>query len=205
MYHRYLPLFLVFLSGLGFSIQTLVVKLLSMNGYEGSFSLVLSRGICQLVICSWLVYIDEERRAGKGPSLFGDTNYVRWMLFLRSVIGFGGIAFSFLATEKLAVGDSSTLTMMSPIFAAIMGIFILHEPWRLPEFFASIMALAGAVLVAKPSFLFGGAAADEVGVILALISAITAGIAFICIRILGTSAKMPYANVRHQQKHVISL
>jgi drug/metabolite transporter (DMT)-like permease len=191
---RHVPLLLVFLSGLGFSLQTLMVKLLSMNGYNGSFSLVLSRGICQLVICSWLVFVDKDRREGKGPPLFGPSVYVKKMLFLRSVIGFGGIAFAFLSAERLPVGDSSALTMMSPIFAAVMGIFVLNEPWRLPEFAASVTAITGAFLVARPSFLFGGSV-DGLGVLMALMGAVTAAGAFVCIRILGTSAKMPYANV----------
>ena len=43
--YAYVPLLLVFLSGLGFSLQGLIVKLLAENGYHGSFQLIILRGM----------------------------------------------------------------------------------------------------------------------------------------------------------------
>lgn len=151
------------------------------------------------------MYYDADRIAGKGPSLFGDTNYVRWIMFLRSVIGYGGIAFSFLAVEYMPMGDATVLVMLSPLVATIGGFIILGEPWRLPEFVATVVSLTGATLVAKPTFIFGNsnssavsdaeAANTATGVVLSLIAALCAGMAYVCVRMLGTVAKMPWANV----------
>ena len=57
-----LPLIYVFMSGLGFSIQTLIVKLLSERGFKGSFACVLARGVFQLVMSSMFIYFDSERQ-----------------------------------------------------------------------------------------------------------------------------------------------
>lgn len=199
----YLPLFYVFISGIGFSYQSLTVKLLELDGFYGSFQVVFSRGIAQVILASVVLCLDSDRRAGIGPKLCGDTKNVVIIMILRAVIGYGGIAFAFLAVERLPVGDGSVLVMLSPLFASILGYFILGEPWRLPEFIATILSLTGAALVAKPSFIFGSEvneklgtkALDIIGVIYALISSISAGFAFILVRILGTSAKMPWANI----------
>jgi hypothetical protein len=41
----------------------------------------------------------------------GTTRYVSFILFLRSVVGFWGVGFSFLA-EKLPLGDAIALAML---------------------------------------------------------------------------------------------
>ena len=193
-----LPLFYVFLSGIGFSLQTLLIKLLAEQGFHGSFQCVFFRGFIQFILASYFVYYDEERRAGKGPPLFGSTSFVKWMLFGRAFLGFGGIAFSFLAVELIPIGDATVLTMLSPLGASILGYLILGEPWRLPEFFATVVSLGGAVMVAKPPFIFGGETEGSsfyLGVTYALSASVFASCAYIFVRILGTTAKMPWANV----------
>eukprot|EP01035_Chromulina_nebulosa_P030073 gene30073-39934_t len=189
------------MSGLGFSIQTLIVKLLSERGFKGSFACVLARGVLQLFMSSMFIYFDSERRANNGPPLFGSSSFIKWMLFFRSVLGYAGVAFSFLSVEYIPMGDSTTLTMLSPLFASIGSYFALGEPWRFPEFAAAIMSLTGASLIAKPSFLFGAensesnTPAGTMGIFFGLVSAVGAGGAYMFVRILGTTAKMPWANV----------
>ena len=134
-----IPLFLVFVSGLGFSIQVLTVKKLSEHGIHQTFEFVFVRGIIQLIISSVFISYERaaaERAAVKGPDLFGDTSFVKFMMFVRSFVGFGGIAFSFLAVDLLPIGDSQVLVMLSPLWASALGYFVLGEKWRLPEFFA---------------------------------------------------------------------
>eukprot|EP00981_Chlorochromonas_danica_P008562 scaffold2224_cov175-Ochromonas_danica.AAC.4 len=204
-----LPLIYVFLSGLGFSLQNLVVKLLEeLYGFKGSFQCVFARGITQLLFSSYLIYYDEDRRAGKGPKLFGDTWYVSTILFLRAFLGYFGIAFGFLAMEYIPMGDASVLVMLSPIVAALAGWVILGEPWKFPEFTATMLAVIGSILVVKPPFLFGydKATGNEIsssdfltGIIYALIAAFGAGFAFVFVRLLGTTAKMPWTNICFSQ------
>eukprot|EP01035_Chromulina_nebulosa_P020901 gene20901-27091_t len=95
----------------------------------------------------------------------------------------------------MSVGDSTVLVMLSPLFASIAGYFVLGEPWKLPEFIGTVVSLVGVTLVARPPFIFGGNSADPVGVMFALIAAVAAGAAFILVRILGTTSKMPWSNV----------
>lgn len=193
----YFPLLLVFISGLGFSIQGLIVKLLSENGYKGSFSCVLSRGICQTIVSAIFIYFDENRRKNHDIKLFGNTTFVRLMITGRCIIGYGGIAFTFLAIELIPMGDASVLSMLGPIFTAFLAFIVLKEPWRLPELLGTILSLIGSSLVAKPTFIFGGTTSPNtiLGVIYALIAAVTSGGAYLFIRILGTSAKMPFTNI----------
>ena len=197
---RYLPLFLVFMSGIGFSIQTLFIKLLEERGFSATFRFIFSRGFIQLIIASYFILTDHS---SDKPKLFGDSNRVRIILFCRSFFGYVSVAFSFLTVERLPVGDATVLVMLSPLFASIGAYFILGESWRCPELVATIISLAGVVFVARPPFIFhsGGshdaryASADAVGVLFGMIASITAGLAYVCVRILGTSAKMPWYNV----------
>lgn len=197
-----MPLFYVFLSGFGFSIQALLVKKFAEDGIKAAFQFVFIRGWIQLLIASLYVYYDQDRLTGNGPMLFGNTNRVRIMMFLRSFVGFGGIAFSFQSAQILPLGDSTVLVMLSPLFASLAGYFVLGEPWYIPEFCATVLSLIGAALVARPSFIFGedteSSLSDSqklLGVTYALLASVSAGMAYIFVRILGTTAKMPWSNV----------
>lgn len=220
-----LPLFLVFLSGIGFSIQTLIVKLLAVNlKYYGSFECVCARGFVQLIISAIFIYYNtytynkqvreyEETNnkslielLEKPPQLFGNTNYVRLMIFLRSVIGYGGISLTFLATEYIPISDSIVLSMLSPLVASVNSFLFLGENISIYEGISIIASLIGTVFVAKPSFLFPNHSYDNIsssdhtkGVVAALFSSLFAGYAYMFVRILGTSAKMPWSNVCFSQ------
>jgi drug/metabolite transporter (DMT)-like permease len=199
-----IPLIYVFLSGIGFSLQTLFIRMLVERGFRGSFYCVFCRGLVQMVIVSFFIYFDDDRAKGLGPNLFGNSWRVKWILFLRSFTGYGSIACAFLAAEYMSIGDSTVLVMMSPLIAAFLSFWILGEPWRIPEFIGTVLSVIGAVLVIKPPFLFGHSVTQNskvddgsffTGVFFALTSAVCAAFAFIFIRILGTTAKMPWANV----------
>jgi drug/metabolite transporter (DMT)-like permease len=139
---------------------------------------------------------------GEKTKLFGDSKYVSFILLLRALFGFGGMSFGFLAIEHLPIGDASTLVMQSPILSAILGYFILNEPWRLAEFAATIISMIGVTLISRPSFIFSQfqqnateQSVDKLGVLFAVLAALCAGCAFITVRMLGTSAKMPWQHV----------
>ena len=85
------PLFLVFISGLGFSIQVLFVKLLTTNGNLTLFC-VLVRGIIQAIISSCNIHWNFEQ-----PLInLGPTCKIRSIMVMRSVVGYGGLTFGFL-------------------------------------------------------------------------------------------------------------
>ena len=150
-----------------------------------------------MLIALYFINKSHNNENDEAVKLFGDSTRLRVLLFIRSLVGFGGISFAFLAVELLPIGDSTTLVMLSPVFSAILATCVLSEPWLLPEFIATMISLVGAALVAKPSFIFGYTAEslDPVGVIYGLSAALSAAGAYVCVRMLGTSHKMPWANV----------
>ena len=104
-----IPLILVFFSGLGFSLQALAIKLLyEYYGFQGGLSCVFSRGILQMIMSSILIYVDKGRN-NNNVKLFGNSNYVRWILFWRSIFGYLSIMFNYLSVELLPIGDSAVL------------------------------------------------------------------------------------------------
>jgi drug/metabolite transporter (DMT)-like permease len=198
----YIPLFLVFMSGFGFSIQGLIIKILEEHGFSASFELIVIRGIIQS--CVSYAIIEYNRRGGETAQLFGENNYSRFILGLRAVFGWGGISFGFLAIEHLPIADASVLLMQSPVLAAVLSYLILGEPWRLPEFCSTLVSMTGVVLIARPHFIFDHISSvdadddgkyDSLGPLFGLLAALSAGSAFVMVRLLGTSAKMPWANV----------
>jgi drug/metabolite transporter (DMT)-like permease len=194
-----LPLFYVFVSGIGFSLQALVVKLLAESGFHASFQVIFFRGFIQMMLSCFYMYWDEDRRAGRAFPIFGYSNFVRFCLFMRAFVGYGGIAFTFMAVELISIGDSTVLCMLSPLIASILGFLLLGEPWRIPEFCATVVSLTGAVLVAKPPFIFASNAQQGPhfyeGVTYALMASVFAGTAYIFVRLLGTTAKTKWSIV----------
>lgn len=193
---RFVPLFLVFISGVGFSIQSLTIKKLEEDtGYSASFQLIFVRGMSQLIMALYFVYSNEENVEAKERP-FGTTPYVQRIMATRSLVGYGGIAFAFLGIENLPLGDATVLVMLSPLFASVFSFFLLGETFGKAEASAICISLTGVVLISRPSFIFGGdQSLPLVGVLYAMIASVSAGGAYTCIRLLGTTAKMPWANV----------
>lgn len=200
----YMPLFLVFMSGIGFSIQGLIVKVLEEHyNFHASFQLVMFRGLVQTIFASCVVY--RNKLNGETSTIFGPSRYVSGVLLLRTLCGFGGMSFVFLAIEHMAMADASVLFMQSPIIASILGYLVLGEPWKLAEFCATILSLVGTVFITRPPFVFGdngdnssaqySSTADRWGPVYGVLSAVCAGCVFVTVRMLGTTAKMPWANV----------
>lgn len=179
--------------------------ILSISGFGASFQLIVIRGLIQASVSYAIVL--HNKKEGEESSLFGDTRYVQFILTLRALLGWGGIAFGFLAIEHLPIADASVLLMQSPVLAAILGYLILGEPWRLPELCSTIVSMTGVILIARPHFIFdhlgsaghdveqSGGKYDSFGPIFGLLAAFSAGSAFVMVRLLGTSAKLPWANV----------
>ena len=78
MEHPYMPCFLVFLSGIGFSIQSLVVKLLEeRTGFDGSFQLVFWRGFMQMLVSYAFIY----NRGAEGDHVASCNEYVSFCIY----------------------------------------------------------------------------------------------------------------------------
>jgi drug/metabolite transporter (DMT)-like permease len=170
-------------------------------GYDGAFHCVFSRGFFQALVGSYYILKNKDPDQ---PQLFGNSWKVRGIIFVRALVGVGGTALPFLAVQRMPVGDASVLILMSPMFTSFLAIFILNEKWKAPEFFASMVAIVGMVLVTKPPFIWDHLGAsnsnsssdfDALGVFYALFGALCGAGSYLCIRLLGTTSKMPWQNV----------
>uniref|UniRef100_A0A7S4QB01 EamA domain-containing protein n=1 Tax=Alexandrium monilatum TaxID=311494 RepID=A0A7S4QB01_9DINO len=83
-------------------------------------------------------------------------------------------------------GDSSALTSINIVIAAMLGHVVLGEHLRWPHLLALVVSIVGAALVAQPEFLFGardgGASSTWMGYLMALLGGLLQAFVFICAR-----------------------
>ena len=106
-------------------------------------------------------------------------------LFMRASFGTIGVIANFYAISNTNMSDAMMLNKLSPFFAMLTSIFVLKEAADGFQWAAILTAIAGAVFVVKPTFLFGslGISGDSVfPLAVALIGGISAGIAYTFLR-----------------------
>lgn len=185
---RWVPIILLALSALGFSIQALMVRWLTEEGI-GTFQLLILRGSCQALGCCVCLCV-------KGMTLgswLGTTRLERTALFGRAVVGYGGICFGFLSISLMPLADSQILGQTAPIFSAGFARIFLKEEWHCSEFFSALAAIVGVGFISKPETLLSDNV-SHLGVFFGLLSAFSAGATYVVIRFLGT-AKVDWASV----------
>jgi drug/metabolite transporter (DMT)-like permease len=102
------------------------------------------------------------------------------LLFLRGLLGGAALLLSFYAVSKMKLSEVSILLQTTPIFVVIFAKMFLKE--QLPKSFYLLMLLSicGVLFVIKPSFNSIG----SIPAMLALLSAILASAAYVCIKSL---------------------
>lgn len=191
---RWVPILLLALSALGFSIQALMVRSLTVQGI-GTFQLLIFRGTCQaLGCCVCLSAKGIGLSSWLGSSWLGSTRLEHTALLVRAVVGYGGICFGFLCVSAMPLADSQILGQTAPIFSAAFARIFLKEEWHLSEFFSAIAAILGVGFISKPETLLDASAVSHLGVFYGLLSAFFAGGTYVIIRFLGT-AKVDWASV----------
>ena len=106
-------------------------------------------------------------------------------LFMRAGFGTIGVLANFYAISTANMSDAMMLNKLSPFFAMLTSIIVLKEAADGFQWTAIRTAIAGAVFVVKPSFIFGnlGISGDSVfPLVIALIGGICAGIAYAFLR-----------------------
>lgn len=103
-------------------------------------------------------------------------------LLIRALAGTLGILCNFYAVGHLNLADASILNKLSPFFTIIFCIFLLGEKVRPPEWLALAIAFVGALFVIKPSFHNANLLYSFIG----MLGGIMAGLAYACVRKLGT-------------------
>lgn len=178
-YNLKLAIMFMIISALGFSFMQIFVKLTA-----GAFPLmqqVFFRNFVMAIICG--IYIAIKKVKGKETSFIGNKSN-RKMLFLRSLFGFLGVIANFYAINNMIVADAGILQRTSPIFVVLIACFMFKEKLTTEKLLTLIFAFVGAIFVVRPQFdsrLFPS--------ILAMSSALSASIAYICVSRIGTKEK----------------
>lgn len=195
-WRRLIPSACIVASSLGFSLQALLVQRLTSAGGLGTFQIIVFRGSTQALFCVLALAVSgAPAREWLGTSAL----HVK-VLCLRSMLGFSGITFGFLAISMLPLGDASSLMQSAPIWSSLMAVAFLGERWHRVEILCALSALVGVALVMRPAplaaLLDGDAAplaplaeADDqrlLGSVCALCGAFSAGGVYVVVRWLGT-------------------
>lgn len=155
-----------------FSIMGLLVKLAGRR--LGSMEIVLARGVITLGLSWWSI-----RRIGESP--WGTQ---RRLLLFRGTLGSTALMCYFFSLVHLPLGEATLIQNMNPVFATLLAAYVLQEHLRLPEILCLIASLFGVLLIAHPSFLFGGdvAPANTLHIGIALLGAACSGFAYTLVR-----------------------
>ena len=166
-------IFCIITAGFGFALMSLFVKL---SGDLPSMQKGFFRNIIAVFISSipllkhWKVINTPKDKTG-------------WLvLILRSVFGTIGLVLNFYAISHISLADSSIIQKLSPFIIIILSYIFFKEEMTRFQFFAIIIAFVGIILIIKPS----GNDIISMGALAALSGALCAGIAYTCVRYLGT-------------------
>ncbi len=122
---------------------------------------------------------------GVGHARLG-TN--RLLLIARGVYGLIALTCLFYSVTHLPLADATVLQFTAPILTALFAVVLLREPMGRGGVVGSIVAFAGVLLVARPSFVFGHAQAlDPFAVVVALVGTAFSALAYVTLRKLGAS------------------
>lgn len=164
-------------SALGFSVMSLLVKLVSAE--LPTMEIVFFRSLIMGAFTLALIWRYGAPVVGTRIGL----------LLARGIVGASAMALLYLALARLPLGDATTLHYTAPVWTALTAAFLLGERLRPLLLAGTAVCLVGVVLVAQPAFLFGTRAdgLDLVGVGLALGSAVLSGLAYTFVRQLRTT------------------
>lgn len=158
-----------------FSLMSLGVKL---SGERLPFQqVVLFRAAVALVLSWWM--LRRERLSPWGTQ--------RGLLALRGVTGTLALCCFFWALLHLPLAEATVLQYLNPVFTALLAALVLREPLELREGLSVLGSLAGLLLVARPSFLFGMGAAplDPWACAVAVAGALFSACSYVTVRRIG--------------------
>ena len=166
-------IFCIIIAGFGFALMSLFVKL---SGDLPSIQKGFFRNIIAVFISS--IPLIKHWKVINIP-----RNNTGWLVLIsRSVFGTIGLVLNFYAISHISLADSSIIQKLSPFIIIILSYIFFKEEMTRFQFFAIIIAFVGIILIIKPS----GNDIISMGALAALSGALCAGIAYTCVRYLGT-------------------
>ncbi len=163
----------ILIAALCFSLMNVFVK---MSGDIPTMQKAFFRNAIAAIVAIYLLSRTEEKFHIKKTS---------WKdLIFRSIFGSIGILANFWAVDHLGLADANMLNKMSPFFATLMSIWILHEKPTVFEVICIFVAFVGAAFVVKPT-----AGLASIPALVGLFGGFCAGVAYTFVRKLGTSGE----------------
>jgi drug/metabolite transporter (DMT)-like permease len=138
---------------------------------------VLVRGVLNAAFTYAMLRRARVRPWGNQPSV----------LILRGLFGFLALSCVYYALVHLPLADATVLQYTNPIWTALLAAWLLGERMRRWEVVLVLASLLGVLLIARPGFLFGGAAArlDLLAVAVALVGSMFSAGAYVTVRQLA--------------------
>ncbi|NEU04182.1 DMT family transporter [Clostridium senegalense] len=159
----------IILASLSFATMNLFAKLaLECSPYQKTF---ISNAVATIII-SIIILKRKDSFLGKREN--------RKYLLLRGVMGTISILTLYYSIESLLLADATILTKLSPFFTIIFSFFILKERITKKQLIFLLLAFIGSLFVIKPQF-----NAAIIPALMGVISAVSAGVAYTMIRVLG--------------------
>jgi drug/metabolite transporter (DMT)-like permease len=160
-----------------FSLMSLFVKLAGRT--LPTMEIVLARGVVIAVVTGGIL-----RR--RGIPAWGRR---KGLLLLRGILGFVALTCFYFALVHLPLADATVIQYTNPAWTALLAAVFIDERLDRRESLGIVAALAGVVLIARPTFLFrpGQAALDPVWVGVALAGALFSAAAYVTVRQLGAT------------------
>jgi len=109
----------------------------------------------------------------------------RALLLLRGTLGFGALLCFFYSVVHLPLADATVIQYTNPVFASLIAALVIGERLRVRDGAYIAASLAGLLLVARPSFLFGTPQElESLAVGIALLGALLSAAAYVAVRAL---------------------
>jgi len=160
-----------------YSLQTLNVKFL--GSHFDSWTSTFFRGLIGTLLCLIHAFFSKNSK-----QVIRGNKENRRMLCLRGLLGGITIASAFYAVNALDLAEASVIIFTSPFWTALLSRWFGMSAWARVDTFSAVACLVGMVLVTQPPFLFrkkgeekggrGGEGEAVLGVLAALLSAVTA-------------------------------
>ena len=167
--NRMKGIFHIILAAFGFALMSFFVRL---SGDLPTMQKVFFRNLVAFFAALAIILKSPEGLHFKKDS--------RMSLFLRSLVGFGGIICNFWAVSHIGLADANILNKLSPFAAMIMSIFIIGEKPTPIEWATVAAAFLGAAFVVKPT-----AGIASLPALVGLLGGFCAGTAYAFVRRLG--------------------
>lgn len=110
-------------------------------------------------------------------------------LMLRAITGVTSMSLMFYSVKHMPLADARVIFYTSPIYTAMLGHIFLKESVTKFDVIATLLSLAGVVLIARPTFLFGSRLGESSGskqvwfpALMGVLAAIFAAFSFVLVR-----------------------